>query len=231
MPVNLLSINVVCEYSYRTSLTHSPVSPKLILVLGGVRSGKSSYAERLASHYAADGPVLYLATAAAVDREMADRIANHQADRPAHWQTIEAPLEMAEALAICRGKATDLPLVVLLDCLTVLTSNWLLAAHPELLTRGPDVDGTIDLSASPIDPEAVVQDQLDRLLAQLADRCLIIVSNEVGMGIVPPYPLGRQYRDMLGRLNQGLARRADLVYLMVAGLPIEISAMADRRWL
>jgi adenosylcobinamide kinase / adenosylcobinamide-phosphate guanylyltransferase len=67
------------------------------------------------------------------------------------------------------------------------------------------------------------------LLAQLTDRCLIIVSNEVGMGIVPPYPLGRQYRDMLGRLNQGLAKRADLVYLMVAGLPIEISALADRQ--
>jgi adenosylcobinamide kinase / adenosylcobinamide-phosphate guanylyltransferase len=196
--------------------------PTLILVLGGVRSGKSSYAERLASRYATAEPVLYLATAEPTDRDMADRIAKHRADRPSTWSTIEAPLNIADAI---EGAPTT-P-VVLLDCLTVLTSNWLLAAHPELLTAGPD--DSPELPDSSIDPEAEVQQQLDRLLAQLSDRCLIIVSNEVGMGIVPPYPLGRQYRDMLGRLNQGLAKRADLVYLMVAGLPIEISALADRQ--
>jgi adenosylcobinamide kinase / adenosylcobinamide-phosphate guanylyltransferase len=196
----------------------------LILVLGGVRSGKSSYAERLASHYAAAEPVLYLATAEAIDGEMADRIAAHRADRPSHWLTIEAPLDVAGA--IDPVPATP---VVLLDCLTVLTSNWLLAAHPELLVAEPG--RSPELPVSSIDPEAEVQGQLDRLLAEFRDRCLIVVSNEVGMGIVPPYPLGRQYRDMLGRLNQGLARRADFVYLMVAGLPIEISALADRRFL
>ncbi len=196
--------------------------PSLILILGGVRSGKSSYAERLASHYAATEPVLYLATAEPIDRDMADRIAKHRADRPTTWPTIEAPLNIANAI-----DQAPTPPVVLLDCLTVLTSNWLLAAHPELLAAGPDESP--ELPGSSINPEAEVQQQLDRLITQCADRCLIIVSNEVGMGIVPPYPLGRQYRDMLGRLNQGLATRADLVYLMVAGLPIEISALADRR--
>jgi adenosylcobinamide kinase / adenosylcobinamide-phosphate guanylyltransferase len=181
---------------------------KLILVLGGVRSGKSHFAEKWATRYSAGKPVLYLATGEATDDEMAERIARHRAERPEHWLTVESPLHVTEAVQ--NAPATP---VVLLDCLTLLSSNWLL--HDETS-----------------DQEAALKAELECLLAHLAqaETCLVVVSNEVGMGIVPAYALGRRYRDMLGRLNQWLASQADLVYLMVAGLPIEITALAERGW-
>lgn len=179
---------------------------KLVLVLGGVRSGKSHFAEKLAMRYAAGKPVVYLATGEAMDEEMAERIARHRAERPEHWVTVESPLYIADAIQ----NAPVTP-VVLLDCLTLLTSNWLLSDEKS-------------------DQEAALKAELERLLEHLAcaKSCLVVVSNEVGMGIVPAYALGRRYRDMIGRLNQWLAGQADLVYLMVAGLPIEITALAER---
>jgi adenosylcobinamide kinase/adenosylcobinamide-phosphate guanylyltransferase len=172
----------------------------LTLILGGARSGKSSYAEQLAAELGQR--ILYIATAEIGDAEMAERIAAHRAARPAAWQTLEAPRNVGAALA---GIAAT-PEALLLDCLTLLVSNILLALEGEPLT-------TI---------EAAVQTELEAILAAQAQLNvpLIVVSNEVGLGLVPPYALGRIYRDVLGRANQYLAGRANRVIFMVAGLPM-----------
>jgi adenosylcobinamide kinase/adenosylcobinamide-phosphate guanylyltransferase len=172
----------------------------LTLITGGARSGKSTFAERLASARGDD--VLFVATAEARDDDMADRIAKHQATRPAHWRTLEAPLHVAQALA----QAEPAPLV-LLDCATLWVTNLLLR------------EGATWEHASA---------ELDALLtwhyAQLAD--LIVVTNEVGLGIVPADRLSRTFRDWLGLFNQRLAAEADAVYLLVSGLPVDVKALA-----
>lgn len=175
---------------------------ELVLILGGVRSGKSSFAQRLAKQ--SGGNVLFLATAQAGDAEMAERIARHKASRPASWRTIEEPLELASALD---REAVSVS-VVIVDCLTLWLNNLL----------GQE-DGA---------SEAHVLGQVGRLL-EVYDRgaaSYILVSGEVGLGLVPPYPLGRSFRDMLGRVNQKLARRADKVFLMVAGIPLDLKSLA-----
>lgn len=174
----------------------------LTLILGGARSGKSTYAENLAR--AQTGSVLYVATAIAFDEEMRVRIARHRAERPSHWQTLEAPTQTGAA--ITQAAAADL---VLLDCLTVLANN-IIAPMPE----------PIDAAAA----ESALNVEIDSLLAayEASDAEWIIVSNEVGLGIVPAYPLGRVYRDALGRANQRLAMVADRVLFMVAGLPLTV---------
>ncbi len=184
--------------------------PDLILVLGGARSGKSAYAEELAARLG--NRVLYVATAEALDEEMRARVIAHRARRPASWQTLEAPLNVGQALeAHAPGCGADL---VILDCLTLLVSNAILSAAPN--APEPDADSAW----------ATVRAELDALL--VAHRRLgvpfIIVSNEVGSGLVPPYSLGRTYRDCLGWANQALARAADRVILMVAGLPLDVKA-------
>jgi adenosylcobinamide kinase / adenosylcobinamide-phosphate guanylyltransferase len=187
---------------------------RLILILGGARSGKSAYAEELAAGVARERPVLYVATAPASDDEMRARIVAHRASRPAHWRTLEAPLDPAEALE--REPATVEAPVVLLDCLTLLAANLLLDGAPH--------DGEeINAMAS----EARLERALDALLAlhERSHWTMIVVSNEVGMGVVPEYPLGRAYRDILGRANMRLARAADATLLMIAGMPIEVNAL------
>ncbi len=185
----------------------------LLLVLGGARSGKSSYAERRAAEMAADGAVLYVATAQAFDKEMKQRIAAHQMSRPATWRTLEEPLRVAEVVAAELARADAA--VVLVDCLTLWASNM-------LLQNGDDVP-----DATAVETEAFAA--LDALLAVYAasHASTIVVSNEVGMGLVPPYPLGRIYRDLLGRLNARLAAQADEVVLMIAGLPLTIKTPSD----
>jgi adenosylcobinamide kinase/adenosylcobinamide-phosphate guanylyltransferase len=182
------------------------LDPELILILGGARAGKSAYAERLATGY---GPrVLYVATAEVKDDEMRVRIQAHRARRPSTWTTLETPTGLGTALLGAQSIAD----VILLDCLTLLVTNVLMA-HGGKGTESPEVEQAAD---------AAVTTEIDALL--LAQKQLglpfIIVSNEVGMGLVPPYPLGRVYRDILGRANQQLAAAADRVYLMMAGLPI-----------
>jgi adenosylcobinamide kinase/adenosylcobinamide-phosphate guanylyltransferase len=174
----------------------------LILVLGGARSGKSDYAEKLAAQLGR--PVLYIATAQAGDDDMAARIAAHRQNRPAHWQTLEAPRHIAQALAQIHSPAP----VLLLDCLTLLVSNI-------LLTMETEPQAAI---------EAAVYAELDALAAmqQKLGATLIVVSNEVGLGLVPSYALGRVYRDVLGRANQRLAAQAHRVLFMVAGLPLTV---------
>ena len=175
----------------------------LTLILGGARGGKSAFAQALAARRSER--VTFLATAEAGDEEMRARIEQHRVSRPGHWLTIESPSCVAEAAS----KAARQSEVILLDCLALLVSNLLLA-------EGEDYAAA----------EARVDRELADLLAayQAGAASLIVVSNEVGMGVVPAYPLGRVYRDLLGRANAQLARAADEVYVMVAGLAMEIKA-------
>jgi len=188
---------------------------KLILLLGGARSGKSSFAEQKAREWGADS-VLYVATSETKDDEMRLRVEKHQAARPSTWTTLEAPLYAARAIRACNTYAS----VILLDCLTFLVSNYLMAASE------PSGDAFGPPSSDPFDEkiETAIRADLHELAeyAHERDLTMLVVSNEVGMGLVPPYDLGRAYRDLLGRANQDLARQADEVYLLVAGLPMRL---------
>jgi adenosylcobinamide kinase/adenosylcobinamide-phosphate guanylyltransferase len=183
--------------------------PRITLVLGGARSGKSAFAQGLAE--AVNGPVLFVATGVATDPEMEARIAAHRAARPARWACVEAPTRVAEAIRDYRG---DLGLV-LLDCLSFLVSNLVIKVG-----EAEDAEAGVwgDIHREIVDLLAVVRAR---------DGDLVVVSNEVGMSLVPDNRLGRLYRDLLGRANQHLAARADTVYLMVAGLPITIKQPAE----
>jgi adenosylcobinamide kinase / adenosylcobinamide-phosphate guanylyltransferase len=173
---------------------------RLIFVLGGARSGKSTYAETLAKSLAER--VLFVATAEAYDDEMRERIGRHRAERPSTWTTLEAPRDTAQAISEA-GSGHE---VVLLDCLTLLAANILLMLPEDCSQEAAN--------------EALLS-EVEGLLAVYAagSASWIVVSNEVGMGVVPPTRLGRFYRDMLGRGNQRAAMVADEVLLMVAGLP------------
>jgi adenosylcobinamide kinase/adenosylcobinamide-phosphate guanylyltransferase len=178
----------------------SPARIRSLLVLGGARSGKSAYALKLAEAYGSER--LYLATATPGDEEMAARIARHQADRGPGWTTLEEPLEIARALAAeARPRR---PIVV--DCLTLWLSNLLLAGRDP----GPAVAG------------------LAEAIGGLAGPA-ILVSNEVGMGLVPDHKLGREFRDWQGRANQEIARVCDAVIFFAAGLPLQLKPAATHR--
>lgn len=181
---------------------------KLILLLGGARSGKSSAAQKLAS--ALEGPVVYIATAQALDEEMQGRIAVHRQERPADWETLELPSGIVPYL---RGRELHAQ-VFLLDCLTMLMTNLIMAASP-------DVDAPDEQAAA-----AAVNRELQELIGWIQNQpgTWIIVSNEVGLGLVPPYPLGRIYRDLLGWANQRLAAAADEVLFLIAGIPVPLHA-------
>jgi adenosylcobinamide kinase / adenosylcobinamide-phosphate guanylyltransferase len=160
------------------------------LVLGGVRSGKSDYAQRLGERAE---KVTFIATARVYDDEMRQKVDRHRSNRPAHWQTVEEPLGLAEVVTQ-QGPTCD---VMIIDCLTLFAAN--------LLEAGGDA-----------------QDRIDALcLALESPPCpVVLVSNEVGSGVVPEYPSGRRFRDLLGEMNQSVARVASNVLLMVAGLPL-----------
>jgi adenosylcobinamide kinase / adenosylcobinamide-phosphate guanylyltransferase len=205
---------VLSEESSRQALS----SAQIVLILGGARSGKSAFAERLASR--GGKSVAYIATATAGDEDMHERIKRHQATRPAGWYTIEEPLDLVHALR--QGSAHGD--VVLLDCMTLWLSNWLCMQRDEHeweqvspLQMHRYINGAV------AEIEAVL-----RVVAKLDQRkSLIIVTNEVGLGTVPAYALGRLYRDALGRVNQRLASAATRVYLMVAGLGVDIKRLHD----
>ena len=176
----------------RVGAARSPLSvalPRIALVLGGARSGKSRYAETLVE---AAGSGVYLATAAALDAEMAERIRRHRERRGKSWTTLEEPLDIAHALT---AVAAARP--VLVDCLTLWLSN--------LIAAGRDVERETDVL-------------IDALAYR--DAPVIVVANEVGLGIVPENALARLFRDHAGRLNQRVAARADRVVFMAAGLPL-----------
>lgn len=182
---------------------------RIILVTGGARSGKSNHAERLAA--AIGGAVAYIATAHALDAEMQDRIARHQAHRPAIWRTFEAPMAPS-AVVEAEGQRQD---CLLLDCLTVLTTNRILAHQADWETVSTERMAAI---------EADVLAEIEALIlaAGRSRGTLIAVANEVGLGIVPASRLGRFFRDCAGRVNQRLAAVAEEVYLVVAGIPVRI---------
>ena len=175
---------------------------ELCFVLGGVRSGKSGFALSLAEQRGER--VTFIATAQAGDEEMRERIARHRQSRPGHWRTVEAPTRIGDALSA----AADAEVVVI-DCLGLLVANLMGRAEQEAA-----------------EAEALVEEEIAALLAahRGGGATLIVVSNEVGMGVVPPYPAGREFRDLLGRVNQRVAQAADRVYWMLAGLPIEVKA-------
>ncbi|MGE4321625.1 MAG: bifunctional adenosylcobinamide kinase/adenosylcobinamide-phosphate guanylyltransferase [Sphingobium sp.] len=164
-----------------------------LLVLGGARSGKSRFAQARAE--ALDGALLFVATGQAFDAEMRARIARHRADRGARWRTIEAPVAVADAIRAHAAPGT----VLLVDCLTLWASNLLLGDHcVERATA--DLVGAIGAAAGP----------------------LILVSNEVGLGIVPDNALARRFRDVAGTINQAVAQVADEVVMTVAGLALQL---------
>lgn len=184
-----------------TDAQQTLIRPKLTLITGGARSGKSSHAERLAAEWSED--VLYVATAQAWDDDMRSRITKHQSDRPDHWHTLEAPLGVGPAIE----QLASVPPTIILDCMTLLTSNVILQL--------PDPWTEAQARAN-----AEVSALLEQVRAQ--DSRFIIVTNEVGLGIVPDNRLARIYRDVLGRVNQTLAHHADQVIFMVSGLPLRV---------
>jgi adenosylcobinamide kinase / adenosylcobinamide-phosphate guanylyltransferase len=193
---------------------------RLILILGGARSGKSSYAEELTARIAGEGPVIYVATATGADDEMRGRITRHKEGRSQWWQTIEAPLNPATALD-AHPSAKDASVIVV-DCLTLLVSNAMIG--PEAMTNFDE--STFDEVAAEQRAMAAIDDLLAWHTGHAAS--MVIVSNEVGLGIVPAYLLGRVYRDTLGRVNAHVARVADAVVMLIAGLPIELKSLSER---
>jgi adenosylcobinamide kinase/adenosylcobinamide-phosphate guanylyltransferase len=187
-----------------TSELVSATPGSLVLVTGGARSGKSAFAERLAA--SRGGGVLYVATAEAGDAEMAERIAVHRARRAADWLTLEEPLEPARTVRAHAGPERT----VLLDCLGLLVSNVLLA-------EGEAGDPAARLTR--LGEELIA-------LAGAGGRDVILVSAEVGGGLVPTSALARRFRDLLGDLNQQVASAADQTFLVVAGLAVDLRALA-----
>ncbi|PNY79371.1 bifunctional adenosylcobinamide kinase/adenosylcobinamide-phosphate guanylyltransferase [Deinococcus koreensis] len=167
-------------------------SGRVVFVTGGARSGKSSFAERLASQ--AGGPVTYLATAQPFDDEMQGRIDRHAQDRPSGWVTVEEPLQVSAAV-----RAASTP-TVLLDCLSLWVSNAMLTGW----TDHAVLDATTELLS----------------VARARAGLTVLVTNEVGSGIVPVGALARRYRDVLGWVNQRAAAASDDAYLIASGLPL-----------
>ena len=194
------------------------IPPRLILILGGARSGKSAFAERLATN--SGRSVVFIATATAGDEEMRQRIIRHRAARPATWHTIEEPLDLASAVL----RASEVADVLLLDCITLWLNNLFAQRGGDHKSEeGPYEANRLFDKAALEETEALLR------VAQSLEpgKTLLIVANEVGLGIVPAYPLGRLYRDTLGIVNQRLARAADRVYLMIAGMGIDLKRLSE----
>ncbi len=187
------------------------MASQLCFVLGGVRSGKSAFAEsRVAS---LDQPTLYVATGLAVDDEMKERIQRHRESRPSHWSTLEEPTKLAEKLApLLRGPGR--PGAVIVDSVDVWVAN-LLMEHE---------GATEEFGATKASIEETVMAETCKLLRLAAEsaQAFVIVSSEVGLSLVPPEPLGRRFQDVLGMVNQKIAADATEVFLVVAGLPNRI---------
>jgi adenosylcobinamide kinase / adenosylcobinamide-phosphate guanylyltransferase len=173
------------------------------LVLGGAQSGKSHYAQQLASHFER---VTFIATGRPTDAEMRKKIARHRRERPTAWRTIEAPLDLHKTIRSESQKAD----VVLIDCLTIYVAN---------------VMGARKRSNS--NPKEHIEAVCGAIRASRA--CVIAVSNEVGSGVVPAYRSGRIYRDFLGQMNQKIAQIADEVVLMIAGVPLTVKDSGIRQ--
>jgi adenosylcobinamide kinase / adenosylcobinamide-phosphate guanylyltransferase len=168
---------------------------KIIFITGGARSGKSTYAASLAEKHKS---VAFVATCQALDKEMARRIKLHQQDRPGNWKTFEEPKEVAGLINALDNRFD----CILIDCLTLLVSNLLLAKRKE---------------------EAILK-EIETTLKNLRKKKAqaVIVSNEVGLGLVPANKLGRDFRDIAGKVNQLVAKQADTVFFTISGIPVKI---------
>ena len=193
------------------------MASQLVLVLGGVRSGKSSFAEALAGDLAQKSmgqKVLYVATGVGIDAEMVERIRRHRESRSSDWSTLEEPLELGERLAehVVEGHPFG---GVLIDSLDVWVANLILEHEQEIKETA----------------EARIEDAAEKLLEviQKSSTPFILVSSEVGNSLVPPDPLGRQFQDIMGLVNQRVAAAADQVYLVVAGIPTVIKPLSNGR--
>ena len=193
---------------------------KLILVSGAVRSGKSAFAERFALQIAKDKPIAYLATAQALDQEMSERIKIHRRNRSEDvWQTFEEPYLLKDVLL----KHYLTYHTWLLDCITLYISNLLLAQVKPVKNSDQLVDTQI---------QKQITGQINELIDTITQIpvTFIAVTNEVGWGLVPPDPLGRVYRDILGRVNQKFAEAAEEVYLLTMGIPLRLKPSQDFIW-
>ncbi|MBI3322322.1 MAG: bifunctional adenosylcobinamide kinase/adenosylcobinamide-phosphate guanylyltransferase [Candidatus Omnitrophica bacterium] len=176
-----------------------------MLITGGARAGKSRFAQGMAER-SGDRRRLFVATAVACDGEMRSRISNHRKERNGHWRTLEEPTRLPERLPSSFLSSGG---VLLFDCLPTFVTNLLMARHSHASIR--------------------------RRIAALLNACrrpgltTLFVSNEVGLGLVPDHPLGREFRDLLGIVNQQVADAADEVYLLVAGLPLRIKSAGSSR--
>ncbi|QGG46894.1 bifunctional adenosylcobinamide kinase/adenosylcobinamide-phosphate guanylyltransferase [Heliorestis convoluta] len=180
---------------------------ELVLITGGARSGKSSLAEKLASQVASsEEKVLYIATAQVYDQEMSQRVALHQQRRPEGWITVEEPTELEDALY--RWNQADQ--VILIDCLTLWLTNLLLPIYDERSWSA--------------EKEREILERGERLALQARESkaTILVVGNEVGLGIVPIDPLSRLFRDLSGLLQQAFARQAHRVYFTVSGYPLQV---------
>jgi adenosylcobinamide kinase/adenosylcobinamide-phosphate guanylyltransferase len=185
------------------------MAAQLSLILGGVRSGKSAFAEKLVRKLGQ--PTLYLATGLATDGEMAERIRRHRGARPSSWVTVEEPLDLAGRLEAALA-GPEAPGAVLIDSLDVWLGNLLLEHQDQA------AEALCSLALSGV----------DRLLevCRCSPAAFFLVSSEVGLSLVPPYPLGRRFQDILGLVNQKVASAATQVYLVVAGIPMELKGIS-----
>jgi adenosylcobinamide kinase/adenosylcobinamide-phosphate guanylyltransferase len=179
---------------------------EVILILGGARSGKSDTAIKLGGHYGKN--VIYIAAALEGDEEMSTRIEAHRRSRPPYWKTLETGENIGDGLSAMQACAD----AIILDCLTMLTANIVMAQGENPLEK------TLDEK---------IAHEIDFFLNECKKKnaTCIVVSNEVGMGIVPPYKTGRLYRDVLGKANKYLASKADKVLLMIAGLAVDVKRL------
>ena len=184
----------------------------LTLVLGGVRSGKSRFAEELAIKLGGDD-VLFVATAENRDGEMDHRIQKHKESRPKNWETIEQPLNVGQAILEREGSTR----IILIDCLTILLSN-VLCQDPDLVLSPKSIDQI----------HHRLMNEIDRIIEVVRGKRshVIVVSGEVGLGIVPEHPLGRSFRDLLGWANQSLAKHANATYMMISGFAVPLHEIA-----
>jgi adenosylcobinamide kinase/adenosylcobinamide-phosphate guanylyltransferase len=178
---------------------------KLTFVIGGARSGKSSFAQKMAEE--SGKSVTFIATAQALDEEMSARIRKHQEERRTDWTTLEIPA----AIAACLRENPTSAELYLLDCITLLVTNLIMQC-------------TYEDIADEKQSTLAIENEISELLVYIREheQDWIIISNEVGQGLVPPYQMGRVYRDLLGMANQRIASAADEVYWLVAGIPVPI---------
>lgn len=184
---------------------------ELVLVTGGARSGKSTFAEQYLHERFKQ--VLYIATAIPYDEEMKDRIKKHQQQRPDHWTTYEGHRQLGQVVSESQSEA------ILLDCITILVTNLLFDHLGEKAIEDVDEKGL----------EASIRNEIRALLDGVKEYkgTIVMVTNELGSGLVPEHKLGRVFRDIAGRVNQMIAKEADKVYLAVSGIPVQIKGGKD----